>query len=306
MILCFDIGGSAIKIGHAYAVDDLRPQGRVPTPGHDFAAFTEALRAAIASAPEPPARLAFSIAGAVDPATGHATVANIPCLGGRPLAHDLSAALGLPVDLGNDADCFALAEAAIGAGRGHEVVLGVILGTGIGGGLVVRGRLINAAGGVAGEWGHGAVAQRVVGDPPVVLPAFPCGCGSSGCLDAVCGARGLERLHSYLHPGAVLDCPAIVAGWEAGRAEESRSIGIWLEILTGPLTMVQNMIGAGIIAVGGGLANSRPLVAALDLAVRDKVLWKRDQPLIVPAECRIEPGLVGAAILGLNSLRDGG
>jgi N-acetylglucosamine kinase len=299
MILCFDIGGTAIKIAHAYAHDDIRPMGRVPTPANDYAGFVAALRSAIASAPMRPERAAFSIAGVVDPDTGLATVANIPCLTGRRLQADLEADLRLPVDLANDADCFALAEAAVGAGRGHDVVFGIILGTGVGGGVVVRGELINAGGGFAGEWGHGPIAQRVLGDPELTLPAFPCGCGQVGCLDAVCSARGIERLHLHLH-GASAESTQIVAGWQSGEAEATRTIAIWLELLSGPLAMVENMLGADVMAAGGGLANAQDLIAALDRAVRGKILRKFDRPLIVPAQCAIEPGLVGAAILGLG------
>ncbi|MFQ8429997.1 ROK family protein [Amaricoccus sp. W119] len=304
MIICFDIGGSAIKIGHAYAAEHVRPIGRVPTPGRDFAAFTAVLREAIAAAGVSPARAAFSIAGIVDPDTGIARVANIPCLNGRVLQRDLTLALGLPVDLANDADCFALAEAVVGAGRGHDTVLGLILGTGVGGGVVVRGRLLDGPGGFAGELGHGPVTQRVVGDPPVTLPAFPCGCGQSGCLDAVCGARGIEMLHRHLHPGASADSHAIIAGWQAGAARESRTVAIWLEILSGPLAVAQNLLGAGIIVAGGGLSNSRPLIEALDRELRSRVLCRVERPLIVRAECAIEPGLVGAAILGLRETRE--
>lgn len=300
MILCFDIGGTAIKVAHAYAADRVTPMGRVPTPADDYPAFLQALHRAIATAPEPPRALAFSIAGAIDPDTGRANVANIPCLSGRRLQADLQADLALPVVLANDADCFALAEATIGAGRGHEVVFGIILGTGVGGGIVVRGTLINAHGGSAGEWGHGPVAQRIVGD--VTLPAFPCGCGQVGCLDAVCSARGMEKLHLYLH-GEPLDAPAIVLGWEEGAALPGQTIALWLALLSGPLAMIGNLLGAGIIAAGGGLANSRPLIAALDKAVRAQMLRPFDRPLIVPAECAIEPGLVGAAVLGLQHLQ---
>ncbi|MBA4489222.1 ROK family protein [Paracoccus sp. S1E-3] len=298
MILCFDIGGSAIKSAHAYAPDDVRPHGRVPTPGTDFDAFTQVLRDAIAAAPVPPQRIAISIAGVLDPETGAARVANIPCLNGRKLHGELQAELGLPVDLANDADCFALAEATVGAGRGHEVVMGVILGTGIGGGVVVRGQLLNRAG-FSGEWGHGPVAQRVLGQPEITLPAFPCGCGIAGCLDAVCGARGLEMLHRHLHPGAAGDSPAIIAGWQAGEAQSARTIAIWIELLAAPLAMIQNLLGAGIMPVGGGLSKTTALVAALDQAVRPLILRRIDRPLLVPAECRIEPGLIGAAVLGL-------
>lgn len=299
MILCFDIGGTTIKIAHAFAQDDIRPVARVPTPARDYPAFVAALRDAIAAAPGRPERLTFSIAGVVDSETGIATVANIPCISGRPLQRELEAALNLPVDLANDADCFALAEATVGAGRGHDVVFGVILGTGVGGGVVVRGALINAAGGFAGEWGHGAVAQRILGTPEVTLPAFACGCGQVGCLDAICSARGMEKLHYCLH-GIEAASTEIVAGWEAGLPEPGRTIDIWLGLLSGPLAMVENLLGAGIVAVGGGLANSRPLIAALDRAVRAQILRKFDRPLIVPAGCAIEPGLVGAAILGLG------
>lgn len=299
MILCFDIGGTAIKIAHARSADDIVPMGRIPTPGNDYPTFIQVLRSAIETAPESPTSLAFSLAGVLDPDTGRATVANIPCLSGRRLQADLQADLGLPVVLANDADCFALAEATVGAGRGHEVVFGIILGTGIGGGIVVRGDLINARGGFAGEWGHGPVAQRILGD--VTLPAFPCGCGQIGCLDPVCSARGMERLHSHRH-GETLDSLAIVAGWERGEQRASRTIALWLEVLSGPLAMIGNLLGADIMAAGGGLSNSRPLIAALDAATRPKMLRRFNRPLVVPAECAIEPGLVGAAVLGLRHL----
>lgn len=300
MILCFDIGGTTIKLAEAFSPDDIRPKGRMPTPAHDFARFIAALQAAVAGASAPPRGLAISIAGVIEPETGLATVANIPCLTGRTLRADIEQALGLPVEIANDADCFALAEATVGAGRGHDVVFGIILGTGVGGGIVVRGTLINAGGGFAGEWGHGPVAQRILDQPEVVLPAFRCGCGLDGCLDAVCSARGMERLHAHLTGGVEQASTEIVAGWEAGLPEASRTIEVWLALLAGPLAMVENMLGAGIMAVGGGLSNSSRLIAALDLAVRARILRRFDRPLIVRAECAIEPGLVGAAILGLS------
>lgn len=300
MILCFDIGGTAIKIAEAHSALDIRPQPRVPTPAQDFDAFVAVLRQAIAQASVPPRRLAFSIAGAIDPETQVANVANIACLNGRHMQADLETALGLPVDLANDADCFALAESALGAGRGHDVVFGIILGTGVGGGVVVRGQLINAGGGFAGEWGHGPIAQRIVGMPEVCLPAFACGCGQAGCLDAVGSARGIERLHAHLHQGLQADSLKIVADWEAGDPRAARTIAIWLELLAGPLAMIENLLGAGIMTVGGGLSNSAALIAALDVEVRRRILRRFDRPLVVPAQCSIEPGLVGAAILGLS------
>ena len=117
------------------------------------------------------APVAIAIAGVVDPDTGTIKVANIPCIDGLPLAAVLADRLKRPVTVGNDADCFALAEAMVGAGRSHRIVFGVILGTGVGGGLVIDGRLVTGRGGYAGEWGHAPAAATRVGTPPVELPS---------------------------------------------------------------------------------------------------------------------------------------
>jgi N-acetylglucosamine kinase len=270
---------------------------REPTPARDFDAFVGVLARATAGCPEPPKALAAAIPGIIEPGSGLGVVANIPCITGIPVRERLEAALGLPVVLANDADCFAVAEMAVGAGRGHRVVFGVILGTGVGGGLVVDGRLVNAGGGFAGEWGHGPVAARIAGDPPVEIPRFPCGCGLEGCLDATVSARGLEKLHRHLS-GAEATSLAIVAGWEAGEAAAARTIGVWLEIAAAPLAMLVNATAADILPVGGGLSGSAPLVAALDAEVRRLTLRRFERPLVIPARCRVEPGLVGAAWLG--------
>ena len=299
MILCFDIGGTAIKVAEAYSADKVIPNGRIATPTDNFDAFVAVLKDEIDSANTQPEVIAFSMAGVLDPETGVANMANIPCLTGRKLQAEMETILGLPVVLANDADCFALAEATVGAGRGHDVVFGLILGTGVGGGVVVRGALINGAGGFAGEIGHGPITQRIVDDPAVTLPAFDCGCGQSGCLDAICSARGVERLHHHLH-SMRQDSPSIVANWEAGDPAAVQTIAVWISLLAGPLAVMQNMLGAGIVAVGGGMSNSPALIAALDVAVRDRCLRRFERPLIVPAQCPVEPGLVGAAILGLQ------
>jgi N-acetylglucosamine kinase len=116
MILCFDIGGSRIKAGRAGADGAVVPLGAVPTPLEDFAAFARALSGFAGDWTQ---GIAISIAGVVDPDSGRIKVANIPCLNGRELAAELGRALQRPVWVFNDADCFALAEAGMGAGRGH-------------------------------------------------------------------------------------------------------------------------------------------------------------------------------------------
>lgn len=302
MIVCFDIGGTAIKGAAAYAADDVRPLGRRNTPTHDFDAFVSVLTSDIAEIGGAPECVALSITGIIDPDTDKSFIANIPCAHQRPLKADLEAALGLPVLIANDADCCALAEYGVGAARGHRVVFSVILGTGVGGALVIDGKLINSAGGFAGEWGHAPVAATRAGNPPVDLPRFACGCGLDGCLDAICSARGMEKLHRHL-TGNSLAAEEIIESWQAGNADAIRTLDIYIDMLSGPLALVVNVTGATIVPVGGGLSNSAALIDALDQAVRSRILRRFSRPLVVKAQCTIEPGLVGAAVLGFDYLR---
>lgn len=292
MILCFDIGGSRIKAALAEG-GAVEPIGEAPTPARDAGAFVAAL--ADFAMGRRLAGVAISIAGVVDPETGLSRVANIPAFDGRDLAQAVREGLGLPVIVLNDADCFALAEARQGAGRGHRSVFGVILGTGVGGGLVIDGRLVTGPGGYAGEWGHAPVLNtRAAGRD---IPHFACGCGLSGCIDTVGGARGLERLHRHLN-GGEMRSEVILERWEAGDLGAARVVDVWADLIAPPLAMIVNTVGCSIVPVGGGLSNVPALIARLDRAVRGMVLRDPGRPLVVPAACRIEPGLIGAAAAG--------
>lgn len=298
MIVVLDIGGSRIRAARSAAPGQVAASGAWPTPGADFAEFVAVLQGALAGRAAD--GVALSIAGVVDPESGAIRVANIPCLDGRALAADLSLALGCPVVVANDADCFALAEAKDGAGAGQRVVFGVILGTGVGGGLVIGGRIHRSAGGFAGEWGHGPVLRTKVEDAAEV-PHWRCGCGQWGCVDTVGGARGLERLDAHLNGGG-RGSVAILAAWQAGEVAAERTVRVWLDLVSAPLAMVVNVVGPSVVPVGGGLANDRALVTALDRAVRARILRRVEAPLLVPARHRIEPGLIGASWLGFGEL----
>ncbi|MCU0814938.1 MAG: ROK family protein [Cypionkella sp.] len=289
MILCFDIGGSRIKAA-LWSEGALSPIGEAVTPKADFGAFLEVLRGFADG--RALRGVAISIAGVVAPDSGRIKVANIPCADGRVLAEEIGAALGLPVLVLNDADCFALAEARQGAGRGHASVFGIILGTGIGGGLVLGGRLVTGAGGFAGEWGHGPVLR-----PPF---DFQCGCGLRGCVDAVCSARGMERLHRHLGADAA-DSVAILRGWHGGDAACGATVALWLDLIAPPLALVLNVTGAGIVPVGGGLSNDHGLLAALDARVRSMILRDSSARLVVAAQTGPDAGLIGAAWAGAEA-----
>ncbi|PSJ62831.1 ROK family protein [Pseudaminobacter soli (ex Li et al. 2025)] len=301
MITCFDIGGSTIKSARARSAGEIEIIDRVATPLDDFDAFAAVIAARANAGDRPSKGVSISIAGVVDPASGSLKCANIPCVDGRLIAADLERFIGLPVWIANDADCFALAEATSGAGKGHRNVFGVILGTGVGGGLVIDGRIVAGAGGYAGEWGHGKALQTTVGQPPVEVPHFACGCGQSGCVDTIGGARGMEKLHKLLCSEA-LSSTEVIDRWRVGEVKASRTIGIYLELVSVPLALTLNIIGSSIVPVGGGLSNVPELIEALDREVRGRTLRRAANPLVVKAALTTEPGLIGAAALGLQEI----
>src|SRR5690606_2847982 len=147
----FYIGGSKIEFARVSSDGTVTNRATLPTPHTSWDDFVSTLRRLI-EADGGAARIGISIAGTTDSATGVALAANVPVVTGHRIESEIAEALGIPVRVGNDADCFALAEAMIGAGKGLPIVFGAILGTGVGGGLVIGGRMVRGANGVTGEW----------------------------------------------------------------------------------------------------------------------------------------------------------
>ena len=297
-VLVADIGGSHIRLARLRQGHDYEVLADVPTPVDDWGQFCAALGDAVRPLASPSTALSISITGVVSPETGHVAAANIPCLGARPLARELEALLGLPVVVTNDADCAALAEARVGAGAGHGVVFCAILGTGVGGGLVVDGQLVRGAGGLTGEWGHAPIVNEALlqtGDGRSVrVPRFRCGCGQTGCVDTVGGARGLERLHAFLHSNEQTS-HQILAAWRADEPLAAATVRAYIELVSGPLALVVNVTGASVVPVCGGLGRNASLVNALDEAVRAQILRSSDRALVVPSLLNDQAGLIGAA-----------
>lgn len=297
-LLVADIGGTHIRLARPRAGHDFELLADLPTPADDWERFCAVLGDAVRPLAAPATVLSVSITGVVSPETGEVAAANLPGLAGRPLARELQARLGLPVVVTNDADCAALAEARVGEGVGHGVVFCAILGTGVGGGLVVDGRLVRGAGGLTGEWGHAPIVNEALQDTgdgrSLRLPRLRCGCGQTGCLDTVGGARGLERLHALLHAGERTS-HQILGAWAAGEAPAGATVRAYLELVAGPLALVVNVTGASVVPVCGGLGRNAALVAALDAAVRGRILRRSDTPLVVPSRLNDQAGLIGAA-----------
>ncbi|WP_299813635.1 ROK family protein [uncultured Roseibium sp.] len=293
MITCFDIGGSFIRHGVLQQDGTVAETGRVATPGDDWSSFVAAIAACAGDSHSP---ISISLAGAFDDRTGIADVANIPCLHKRPVLEDLQKALGRRVLIINDANAFALAEAVDGTGRGKEVVFGVILGSGVGGGLVINGELIKGFGGVAGEWGHGPVVDPTAGGQLQGLEHYPCGCGQTGCIDAVCSARGMERIHVSLH-GSTLSSTDITSAWHARDPAASATVEAYAILLSRALSVLVNTLGPDIIPVSGGLSGDVALLDLIDRKTRALVLADYPDPLVIRGRFAENGGLQGAAIV---------
>jgi fructokinase len=183
--------------------------------------------------------------GAISTRTGCLKNSNTVCLNGKPLKEDLEKLLQREVRIANDANCFALSEALDGAGHGYDVVFGVILGTGVGGGIVVNRRLIAGAQHIAGEWGHNVL----VADGPA------CYCGKRGCVETFLSGPGLARDYAAHRGDPALDAQAIVARASAGDAPAEAAMQRYLDRFARALSVVINILDPDAVVLGGGMSN---------------------------------------------------
>ena len=278
--LGIDLGGTKIELIALDAAGDTLLRRRVATPQNDYAATVAAIATLIADAETTLGQtgsVGIGTPGAVSPATGLMKNCNSTCLNGKPLQQDIERALNREVRLANDANCFALSEATDGSAAGAEVVFGVILGTGVGGGVVVRGQVLSGANGIAGEWGHsplpffqGAHSQadrESTGTHPVsgsaLIHPWPntrelngtaCYCGKKGCVETWLSAAGLVADH--LHYSEDMLTPEEIAQHAAEKdGASSKTLARYEERLARALAGVINILDPDVIVLGGGLSN---------------------------------------------------
>ncbi len=230
------------------------------TPAYDYPATLAAVVDLIAALEDEigaAASIGVGIPGTLSPATGLVKNANATWLIGRRFDADLATALGRPVRVANDANCFAVSEAIDGAGRGAHIVFGVILGTGVGGGLVVDGRPLTGANAIAGEWGHNPLPWPEDDE----RPGPPCYCGRRGCIETFLSGPGLAadyaaRAGIDAEAGAALLAPSeIVRHAAGGDARAAAAIDRYVHRLARALATVINIVDPDVIVLGGGLSN---------------------------------------------------
>jgi fructokinase len=248
-----DLGGTKIEAIALEGDGTIRARRRVPAPRGDYRATVAALRdlaQAVESEANATGPIGVGIPGTISPATGLIKNANSVWLIGHPLDRDLAQATGRSVRLANDANCFALSEASDGAGAGHGVVFGVILGTGCGSGIVVDGRIVSGPNSIAGEWGHNPLPWP----QPDELPGPKCYCGKFGCQETFMAGTGLER-DFHEQTGRALKGAEIVAVAEAGDAQAEAALQRYEHRLARGLAAILNVLDPDIVVLGGGMSN---------------------------------------------------
>jgi len=256
--LGIDLGGTKTEIIALDAAGRELLRRRTLTPSGDYAATLDLVIGLVHSAERElrgEGSVGIGMPGAESAVTGAIKNSNSTCLNGRPFRRDIEERLGRHVRIANDANCFALSEAVDGAGAGAHSVFGVILGTGVGGGLVVKGELLVGANAIAGEWGHNPLPLRADGDLPLAdLPLPLCYCGRRACVETYLCGPALARDHEAAKAGSL--SPAQIAQKaEQGDAACDATLGRYEERLARALAGVINLVDPEVIVLGGGLSN---------------------------------------------------
>lgn len=289
-LIGIDLGGTKIE---GVVLDERRQivfRERLPTESHHgyehiLERVARMVNLCLAQAPNA-GRVGIGTPGSLSARTGTMKNCNTTCLNGRALPQDLQQRLGMPVLLENDANLFALAEAAAGAGQGRDLVFGVILGTGVGGGFVHRGILLRGAQHLAGEWGHHGI------DPN----GPPCYCGQRGCVEAILAGPAIERRYREL-VGSASAMPAIVAAYRNREPVATELIEAFFDRFGRALANVINIIDPDIVVLGGGLSNIDELYTHGRDAVAGYVFNDELRTPIVPHQLGDSAGVIGAALL---------
>ncbi|MCS6853777.1 MAG: ROK family protein [Elioraea sp.] len=290
--LGIDLGGTKTEI---IALDERgaeRFRRRTATPG-DYDGVVRLIAELVAAADrETGARgsVGIGMPGCLSPATGLVKGANSTFLNGRPFDRDLAEALGRPVRIANDANCFALSEATDGAAAGARVVFGVILGTGCGGGVVVDGRVLTGPHAIAGEWGHTPLPWPSASE----TPGRRCWCGRHGCLETWISGTGLAQ--DCDGPSA-RDASSIPARAAAGEEAARSALARHADRLARGLAVVIDLIDPDAIVLGGGLSNMDHLYEAVPRLLRPYVFSDVVTTPILKARHGDSSGVRGAAWL---------
>jgi fructokinase len=289
-----DLGGTKIEVIALDLTGAELFRRRVETP-KDYPGSLQAIRTLVEMADEHTGergRVGIGIPGTISPVTSLVKNANSTWLIGHPLDKDLENLLGRPVRLMNDANCFALSEAIDGAGRDAKTVFGVILGTGVGGGIVVDKQVLDGAQKICGEWGHNALPRLTEQE----RPGPPCYCGRNGCIETFLSGPGMQRDHQTA-TGVALTTHEIVARANEGDEPALATIDRYVERLGRALATVINILDPDVVVLGGGMSQLPNLAERAQEAIQSHVFTDEVTTRVVPNEHGASSGVRGAAWL---------
>ena len=295
MRIGIDLGGTKIE---AIALDEdgsVLLRERIATPRGDYEATVDAIARLVGNMEQRLQRkgtVGVGMPGTISPATGLVKNANSTWLNGRAFGDDLPRRLDRAVRFANDANCFTLSEATDGAAAGLNLVFGVILGTGVGGGIAVRGQVLNGCNGIAGEWGHNPLPWPERGE----WPGPSCYCGRSGCIETFLSGPGLTR--DYVNAGGnEVAAVEIAARAERGDPQAKASLDRYVGRLARGLASVINVLDPDAIVLGGGISNVEMLYSAVPAQWRRFVFSDRVDTRLLRAAHGDSSGVRGAAWL---------
>ena len=295
MRIGIDLGGTKIEGIVLDAEGSEKARLRIDTPEGCYEAGVQAIvDVVLALEKQVGARCSVGIAhpGAISPATGLIKNANSTRLNGHPLNKDLESKLGRPVRLENDANCFAVSEASDGAAAGCGIVFGVILGTGVGGGVVIDGRPLTGAQAIAGEWGHNPLPYPRDDE----RPGLRCYCGRTGCIETWLSGPRLQEQFEH-RTGRRLRATEIADAADAGDKQATEQMEIYCDRLARALSVVINIIDPHAVVLGGGLSNTEGLAGDLEREVAPWVFSDTVETRVVVNRHGDSSGVRGAAWL---------
>lgn len=295
MRIGIDLGGTKIEIIAFGDNGEVLFRDRVATPQEDYSGTLQVIAELVVRLERELGRqgtVGIGMPGAISPATGLVKNSNSVCLNGQRFDRDLERLLRRPLRIANDANCFALSEATDGAAAGAEVVFGVILGTGTGGGVAVRGAILAGASAIAGEWGHNSLPWP----HPEELPGPPCYCGKSGCIETYLSGPGLAR-DFRAAGGRSISALEIGAQAESGDEYADAVLARYEDRLARGLASVINILDPDVIVVGGGLSNIKRLYTEVPRLWSQYVFSDTIATQLVQARFGDSSGVRGAAWL---------
>jgi len=289
-----DFGGTKIEAAALDQSGQFLARVRTPNPGDYDRAIEDlcALIARVEAEAGGAGTVGLGTPGSVNPRTGRMRNANSVYLNGRSFREDLEAALGREVRLANDANCLALSEAVDGAAAGARTAFAVIVGTGVGGGLVVDGRIVEGSNGIGGEWGHVPLPWMTAEE----FPGPPCWCGHHGCLDMLVSGTGLRKDHAA-RTGEMLDGELIVEAARRGEPAAAASLDAYIDRLGRAMAMVVNIVDPDVFVMGGGMSNVAEIYDRLPPVIAAHTFGGAWEGQIVAARWGDSSGVRGAARL---------